>query len=176
MAEVETASEWLDAVMATMTDLLDIPVTDSSHRHRRGGIPAVTCHACHKPTTGEVWVRPDHRVADYQWEPTYFCEGCAHIPIPPHGYTIAGGMDYPGTCWGCSRRFHARAQWRLYCTPICAGRARARRYYDEHLRATPTEHACEVCGKTFTARADARTCSGACRQKAYRQRPCSIGT
>jgi predicted nucleic acid-binding Zn ribbon protein len=32
-------------------------------------------------------------------------------------------------------------------------------------------HACEVCGRRFTGvRADARYCSNACRQTAYRQR------
>jgi len=34
-----------------------------------------------------------------------------------------------------------------------------------------TEKTCEVCGEQFTAtRRDAKTCSPACKQKAYRQR------
>ncbi len=59
------------------------------------------------------------------------------------------------------RRFFCceRCQWTYYNTARNERAARAR------------EKVCEVCGESFTAaRADARTCSPACKQKAYRQR------
>jgi hypothetical protein len=166
--------EWADSFIADL-DAMDLgPVTDSHHQRPLpgGAPPAVTCFACHKPTTGELWVRPDHR-GEHEWEPTYFCEGCAHIPIPSeHGdftYTIADGTDDPADCGWCGRRFHARAHWRIYCTSTCGDRAKAARYRDAH-RPEPTSVTCP-CGRSFTpARTDARYCSNACRQRAYRQR------
>jgi predicted nucleic acid-binding Zn ribbon protein len=69
------------------------------------------------------------------------------------------------------RRRAYRFLW-WYCSRTCAKRLfghRARRRRAEE-RQSPELH-CAVCGKAFTpARADARTCSAACRQKAHRQR------
>ncbi len=41
------------------------------------------------------------------------------------------------------------------------------------FKVTKTEHVCPVCGKQFTARKEAVTCSNACREKLYRQRKLS---
>jgi hypothetical protein len=46
----------------------------------------------------------------------------------------------------------------IYCSAACRDARPGR------------EKVCEVCGEEFTARSDAKTCSSACRQKAYRQR------
>lgn len=178
----------LDDIDDLITSIADL-VTDSSDRApaqsirpARRTVPAVPCYACQKPITGELWVQPDHKVdlrgvnvygdeiTYWEWQPTYFCEGCAHIPIPPDGYTIArGGQGAP--CDWCGRTFHARAHWRLYCTPACRQAYASRVYYEQHRQVLPTARACEMCGASFTPkRSDARTCSNACRQRAYRQR------
>ena len=39
-----------------------------------------------------------------------------------------------------------------------------------HAWAWTDRHTCQCCGKQFTGRPDARTCSNKCRQKLYRQR------
>jgi endogenous inhibitor of DNA gyrase (YacG/DUF329 family) len=62
-----------------------------------------------------------------------------------------------------------RGRGYVFCSYRCEytyhNHRRAQR--DEHLR----EKTCEVCGKEFTAtRAHTKTCSPACKQKAYRQR------
>ena len=79
-------------------------------------------------------------------------------------------LDADVVCAGCDRpmrieRFH----WSRRCRYICASRceARARR---RHRRAAMSAR-CEACKKTFTLkRADAKFCSNACRQQAYRRR------
>jgi hypothetical protein len=67
----------------------------------------------------------------------------------------------------------SRAYWGPYvarfCSRRCRERADAEKKRLEHER-THTR-ACEVCEETFIAsRADARYCSNACRQDAYRKR------
>jgi hypothetical protein len=189
MADTYWDTDWLDDMIG---DLGNNPVTDSSHRPPGGAgsrpprrtIPAVPCLACQKPITGELWVQPERKVDTgtvthngkditvWEWEPTYFCDECAHIPVPSkHGgtRTIAGG-GHGRPCEWCGRVFHARAHWRIYCTPACRQASAVRTYYETHRQVAPTSRTCEVCGRSFTARSDARTCSNACRQKAYRQR------
>jgi hypothetical protein len=178
MAVMHLDTDGLDDIIAAIADLADNPVTDSSHRHPptrapRRTVPAVPCFACQKPITGELWVQPEHKVNKHEWEPTYFCKTCAHIPVPSkHGgtRTIAGGG--PGVrCEWCGRVFHARAHWRVYCTPECRQAVASRSYYETHRQVALTSHTCEVCDRSFTpSRSDAKTCSSACRQKAYRSR------
>jgi hypothetical protein len=198
MDAAASESEWRDAtwatadeLLATIDELIHTPVTDSSHprgaapaRPPRRTVPTPICFACHKAITGELWVMPEHKanqrtvtlgdeeVDVWDWEPTYFCAECAHIPIPSkHGGTRTIATGGRGAhCEWCGRIFHARAHWRIYCTPACRQAFASRSYYEQHRQVLPTEHACEVCGRSFTARAGAKTCSSACRQKAYRQR------
>jgi predicted nucleic acid-binding Zn ribbon protein len=56
-----------------------------------------------------------------------------------------------------------------FCSDACRYTYHNRR---RHIRTTATwEKVCEVCGEEFTAtRVDTKTCSPACRQRAYRQR------
>lgn len=120
--------------------------------------------------------------------PAPVCEGCApkymstplsssfETQIDAKGSTVrtyygAGVAEMP--CATCQRpvRHERTARWqpRVYCCYRCEytyhNRRRSQR--DEHLR----QKVCEVCAEEFTAtRAHAKTCSPACKQKAYRQR------
>ena len=64
------------------------------------------------------------------------------------------------------------ALWELQRT-LCSGPCR-RAYHKQvrkEKRAEERKKVCEVCGEEFTAtRRDAKTCSKACKQKAYRWR------
>jgi hypothetical protein len=83
--------------------------------------------------------------------------------------------NFPDPCVSCGRQVAVEMDNNIYrrkrltCLPDCASRAevtaRARR------RAQKRRKTCAMCGRSFTGtRADARTCSAACRQKAYRRR------
>jgi hypothetical protein len=76
-----------------------------------------------------------------------------------------------GPCEGCGRIVN-EARWRprRFCSRICEDG-----YYAEQRRARRAEaragRRCDVCAELLDAgRADARYCSSACRQKAYRRR------
>jgi hypothetical protein len=79
--------------------------------------------------------------------------------------------DYCPTCgrkviMDMTKRIEEEEQWFLYCSEVCRLQHRnvLRRKY-------PSKLVCEVCGTAFTAkRSDAKTCSAACKQKAYRTR------
>ena len=67
-------------------------------------------------------------------------------------------------CKTCNRPVHyaKRTKMRVYCSPSCHYAA---------LLVKPITKTCAICEKSFIPhRKDARTCSPACRQKAYRQR------
>ncbi len=73
-------------------------------------------------------------------------------------------------CKGCGREFYTQIATKKYCYyNLCGNRG-----YQKELKQRRLEQrrdtVCQTCGKTFTPkRADARFCSNACRQKAYRQ-------
>ena len=92
--------------------------------------------------------------------PVQLCKGCqgAHV-----------------TQGGTVRGFHHAGRWSGWCYP-CAAAAlnEARR---EARRQARAGRACGSCGATFTpARADARYCSAACRQRAHRGRVAATTT
>jgi hypothetical protein len=73
---------------------------------------------------------------------------------------------YP--CKGCGRLVTAVDDfWRGWCSPVCSRRA-----YDQTRQlGEPDARECAVCAAIFTpARRDARFCSSACKQTAYRMR------
>jgi hypothetical protein len=80
-----------------------------------------------------------------------------------------------GACEACGRLVYRRRAYQYlwwYCSRTCANRlfARRRRARRAARRWVPVIP-CEVCLKAFRPRrADARTCSAACRQKAHRER------
>ena len=72
-------------------------------------------------------------------------------------------------CPHCQSRRHPRTAHRsVYCTPFCQ---RAARYAKGREARALEPRECEQCSETFEpTRSDARYCSSACRQRAYRQR------
>jgi hypothetical protein len=125
-----------------------------------------------------------------RFEAASICGACAPKwmtePKAFNEYTIGGktvrvpadGDLIEGPCPTCERPVvqrrirqghHASAASRLFCCYRCEytyhNRRRSKR--EQHLR----EKTCEVCAKEFTAkRVDTKTCSPACKQKAYRTR------
>ena len=69
-------------------------------------------------------------------------------------------------CPGCGRMFFTQEHNRKYCQ----GEACARLHRRKLRQQARTDMTCACCGKTFTAnRKDAKFCSNACRQSAYRE-------
>jgi hypothetical protein len=122
---------------------------------------AVTCAQCGAD------VGPD---ALYRLGPGYdaqfYCAACARARIHPSVWPPRSTV-----CRACGRRLYYQGGqlWpRHYCTEACARAARRarRRRGRRQLPAV-----CARCLAGFVAtRPDARYCSGACRQAAYRQR------
>jgi hypothetical protein len=93
-------------------------------------------------------------------------------------YSLAGYREVTvsGPCDACGQTVTAVEGMGQYCRRLhlfCGDRCRSRYY--SRLRskraARAREKVCEVCGEEFTAtRRDAKTCSPACKQKAYRRR------
>jgi hypothetical protein len=137
--------------------------------------PAVTCMRCNGKVAGDLWVDvnilPVRRRTD-RLAPSdrYYCNDCATRPDGRYGYTLLDrGGWHSHDCRRCGRRFHVRPRWRGYCTATCADRARSARWRERHLSGPPARSC--PCGKPLTgSRSDARYCSNACRQRAYRQR------
>jgi len=132
---------------------------------------------------GSLTPRPGPR-----FENASICEACApeYMRKPLDSY-FDTQIDAKGTtartyyssrvaempCPTCQRpvRHDRTARWRprVFCCYRCeyTYHNRRRSMRDEHLR----QKVCEVCSKEFTARrAHTKTCSPACKQKAYRQR------
>lgn len=141
-----------EAVTATRTDQYG------------SGQRAVTCHKCGEP------VPFDHNVLveGSEHATRYTCIPCAkqrkywRWPWARSGRPMA---EYHHRCTRCRRPFYGALK-RRYCSHDCGElerRSRRDRTVDR------VQHRCE-CGVTFTARADARYHSNACRQRAYRQR------
>ena len=80
--------------------------------------------------------------------------------------------DYPTRwqkCDSCGRDVR-QPDWQPrkhnFCSDVCGAK-----FYREQRKALPEPIECETCGEFFEpARSDAKTCSPACRQKAYRKR------
>lgn len=81
------------------------------------------------------------------------------------------GDQTVGACAACTGPivvpWYARRRWRRFCGPACCaqfwGRVRSLR-----AAARRAGRTCDVCGSLLRARrADARTCSGRCRQRQY---------
>ena len=104
----------------------------------------------------EGTAKPGNRPWNSAGRHAYQDGGWTWIPEPPH------------CCRTCGRMF--RAARAAYCSDRCenAGRTDRQRAAREGLR---SRRQCSACGEFFAApRGDARYCSPACRQKAYRER------
>lgn len=96
------------------------------------------------------------RMTEPAWTP--LCEPCA-------GPADTARVTDVRTCGGCGLRMRSPAGWRgRFCSERCEQRVRRAR------RKVLSSRACHVCKERFTGRADARFCSPACRQLAYRLR------
>jgi hypothetical protein len=82
---------------------------------------------------------------------------------------LFGYYWFEGTCGACSRTVFKKTRYtrrHFFCSRKCE-----QAYWSLRRRKEMSEKTCEVCSKGFTAkRSDAKTCSAACKQKAYRQR------
>jgi hypothetical protein len=82
-------------------------------------------------------------------------------------------------CWSSDRYYSTRWWWSeraRSCSPLCAREKRNADARGRRLEAREN-HRCAVCDETFTpARSDARYCSAACRQDAYRKRKLGAST
>ena len=73
-------------------------------------------------------------------------------------------------CKGCGRVFYTQIETKKYCLySLCGNRG-----YQKELKwrraQERKDRTCQTCGNTFTPkRSDAKFCSNACRQKAYRE-------
>jgi predicted nucleic acid-binding Zn ribbon protein len=95
-----------------------------------------------------------------------------------HTYSFDGYCEVTvsGPCDTCGRTVtvvEGAGQYFRRLHLFCSGRCRGLHY--NHVRgergARAREKVCGVCGEEFTAkRVDAKTCSPACKQKAYRRR------
>ena len=98
-----------------------------------------------------------------------FCAACAKATHPE--WERCGLAVKHTACRRCGRKryYQGRGLWpHAYCTEGCARHARRER---RRRGRTRREGACRTCGQRFTAtRPDARYCSPACRQQAYRER------
>ena len=72
------------------------------------------------------------------------------------------------TCPGCGQRMKLNEHWRkATCSNRCEQRERRKKRY----RAQKARNICTICLETFQPkRGDAKFCSNACRQRAYRSR------
>lgn len=107
------------------------------------------------------------------------CANCAPVDITKRGRTSgdrAHNVLADEPCFACGRPVVLKTTYGLYnrrrrffCCEQCQWT-----YYNAargERGAQAREKACEVCGEPFTAsRRDAKTCSGPCKQKAYRRR------
>ena len=173
----------------------DIPWAEKQQRRDAARVTGKTCGKCGKEFGDEwrapneadgeydaVYVGPEkrYRVSEYNTPFVVMCAECA-----PEW--LVTGRGKPGRimpaikvhsweCAGCGSEVvfgmsEFQYRKRVYCSDACRKRYGRKRYATEHKERTEHERACEVCGRTFLARrSDARTCSAACRQRAYRLR------
>jgi hypothetical protein len=113
----------------------------------------------------------------YRRMPTHnvdpICEECAPNWLPELQTRVYKLYmhSHKAPCETCGREVYFvsankdEATTRVFCCDDCRDRAPKSRVVGPH------EKVCEVCGEAFEARrSDAKTCSPACRQRAYRQR------
>ena len=78
----------------------------------------------------------------------------------------------PTPCEACGRPVVSRHRWDrlyVYCSERCSRRVYNRNRYTRRAESRPSD--CSACGGPMSpSRSDARYCSSACRQRAYRQR------
>jgi hypothetical protein len=93
---------------------------------------------------------------------------CARCNGSPRVYY----SSLPEYCAACGRAVYRRARRRRARVVVCCYKCRwSWQRQDQRRRQETRRRPCPVCGRDFVPpRSDARTCSPACRQKAYRRR------
>jgi hypothetical protein len=108
------------------------------------------------------------RICEPQYERTVLCESCAPEWLSPERDDVVTQL-----CANCERPMVSRLALsemrRTLCSDPC--RCAYQNQVRKEKRAEGRRKVCEVCGEEFSAtRQDQKTCSKACKQKAYRQR------
>jgi hypothetical protein len=138
---------------------------------------SVTCADCKRSMAPHERVTWGQRYSDGAAHACPLCDACANAPRIIQGqkfYNAKRGNGYElcptDPCENCGRpvqQAYVRSRRsRVYCCVACRYRLDLRR---RHVLSR--ERICVTCGDTFKPRrGDAKTCSAACRQRAYRQR------
>jgi hypothetical protein len=162
----------------------------AKHRRSRREPRELRCRDCRKvidrdevalvgsPRQGTEFMLNPYNVSRAWWnDGGYYHASCLlDLPLRPVPWLekfLADGVPLETACEVCGRRVKP-PRWVkrrdggkvFFCSEGCAGGADA-----IARRVEPTERECVVCSERFTpARSDARYCSAACRQDAYRKR------
>jgi hypothetical protein len=98
-----------------------------------------------------------------------FCDSCG----PRYAKDLVSWLWSAFACQGCGRTVHRfnRSFNRSFSFSVCSPRCRAIAFAAarKEARHVLMQHTCAVCGQPFEGRRDARVCSSACRQRAYRR-------
>lgn len=135
------------------------------------------CTVCHQvlDDRAPVWLRHfKRRNPQYQAS----CEPCMeHVYGQKHGIDWREDYREGLPCAFCARPVHLSkshcklAPQRVHCGEACR-RKWWSRWQSERRKVQPHQTTCDGCGTTFLAhRSDARFCSPACKQRAYRSAP-----
>jgi hypothetical protein len=129
-------------------------------------VQAGHCTRCEEPFSGNRATA--FMVAEYVcWQVLGDWALCQHETVPVCDACVTPKEQAAATrsiaCKGCGMPMLTREQWQgVTCSERCAQRER-------RLRNRHKSRVCVTCGLRFkTTRTDAKFCSGACRQKAYR--------
>jgi hypothetical protein len=167
-------------------------VQEWSREHRRSWFEGQACAQCGRDfADGEtVYVRPavvpvwdvqamkTGRASRRGTRAAPHCAGCSSFQIqsidswntPERNRSYGRWAAFP--CDGCARPIFGELGFKWKTIKACSQRCRQRVRATARHAARPLrqQEPCTVCGQPFAARGNARTCSSACRQKAYRQR------
>jgi hypothetical protein len=176
----------LDEIAAQIRATLGVTDDDVQYRRRCNISNAQergqTCAECARQLDPRepVWRERVASARDFFGRQTYWlapvCEQCKPV-FDRHWYGDDRHHEAE-PCGGCGRPVHNlfSTQWRklTFCCEDCHHIASLKAVRGKRSKARG-HRTCECCGKTFVPkRADARFCSGACKQRAYRQRSLRI--
>jgi hypothetical protein len=176
MDELEIANRIAEQE-AAITGRGKIPAEERARRHalyeliRRACRDASVCAKCGRKVAP---LEPVY-ITKVQWTP-YLLSGPVCYECAPE--YVREWLDGAGgfTCEGCGRRMEVgyglpgQERRHSLCSEVCRYRYYNRRR-SERATAARSGRSCEQCGAEFDAvRSDQRSCSGACRQRAYRLR------
>jgi hypothetical protein len=173
-ADLPEGAEWA----ARINQAAGLPADERRLKRRRAILTAADkcshCAKCERALDAQapVWrarfgLGPAVFSHGWSWAIAPICGDCAHSARYPWELKEYRG---PRPCEGCGRAVHElydrRRHKHTFCSNACATIA-ARLKHSELCDTRP----CATCGEVFEpTRTDAKFCSGACRQLAYRRR------